>query len=116
MDYGPVDFQIIIELALIGGWGFWEYRRRDVLHKKAIIDLRDGVEPAPEVQPNWGRVMTTALVSVVLLTTSAGGLFFVNKIGFQWGCWPFIFIAELVLLAILLSMTALRDAGILRKG
>ncbi len=108
--------QIVVEIVLIAAWGFWEYRERDIRHKKMILELRNGIEPKFGNPPNWGRVTTTVITAFLLFLMILGGVIFVNRIGLHYTGALMILVAELTLVMVLLLMMAIRDAGILRKG
>jgi hypothetical protein len=106
----------IIVITLIVVWGFWEYHERDIRHKKAIHDLRNGTEPHYGTQPNWTKVATAAATAVALLVVDVAGISFFRRLLPLREGFLFVFIAELILFSALLLMMALRDAGKLRKG
>ncbi len=116
MELGTSNASTIIVIILIVVWGFWEYHERDIRHKKAIYDLRNGIEPQSGTRPNWTKVATTAATALVLLVVDVIGLFFFRRLVLLREAFLFIFVAELMLLSALLFMMALRDARKLRKG
>lgn len=116
MGYQGTAIQTAVMVASIAAWGFWEYRERDIRHKKAILDLRNNIESKAGSHPNWGKVATTVATSTLLVAMIIGGLIFVNRIGLHYAGPVLMFVTELMLVAILLLLMALRDAGILRKG
>lgn len=116
MDSQIAVIRIVVELAFFAAWGFWEYRERDIRHKKAIRELRNGIEPKFGSRPNWGKVTTTVITSLLLFVVIVGGMIFVNRTGLHYAGTVIILAVELAFVAVLLLLMAIRDAGILRKG
>ncbi|MCL5268306.1 MAG: hypothetical protein M1469_09420 [Bacteroidetes bacterium] len=116
MDYESSVIQVVVMIALIAAWGIWEYREREVRHKKALLDLIKNVEPKPYRPQNWGKVATTMITAVLLMILDFGGIVFVGRIGVRFACPVVVLMAELTVVAILLFMMATRDMKLLKKG
>ncbi|MCL4510977.1 MAG: hypothetical protein M1470_07905 [Bacteroidetes bacterium] len=111
MNYEGIAISVAITL-----WGFWEYREREIRHRKALLDLQKNIEVKTGNPPSWSKVTTTVITSILLLIVIVGGMIFVNKIGLHYGKSLFVWLMELMFVAFLLLMMAMRDARILRKG
>ena len=116
MNYESSAIQIVVMIVLIAAWGFWEYREREIRHKKALLDLMNNVEPKPFRAQSWGRVITTLTMAGLLMLAAAGGIVFTANIGLQYAGPVIVLLAELMLVAVLLLMMGARDIKILKKG
>ena len=111
-----MNLESIAITAAIALWGFWEYREREIRHRKALLDLQKNIEVKTGNPPSWSKVTTTVITSILLLIVIVGGMIFVNRIGLHYARPVLIWLVELMLIALLLLMMAMRDVKILRKG
>lgn len=116
MNYETGILQTAIMIALIAIWGFWEYREREIRHRKDLLDLRNNVEPETRKTQNWGKVTTTVVTGALLLILDLGGIFFAAKEGIRSAAVVLVLLAELTVVAVLLLMMAARDIKVLKRG
>ena len=65
MEYGP-----LVIMVCIVGYGIYEYRRRERLHREWMESLRNGgALPVAAAGPPW-RLFTTGAVGVILLAAA----------------------------------------------
>lgn len=116
MGYWSVLIQTAVVVGLMAVWGIWEYREREIRHRKTILDLRSGVETKSRPGPNWAKVTTTSVVAFLLLAVIAGAAISAGNIGLHYAGPLLLWVLELALVAVILSMMAVRDAKKLREG
>lgn len=104
---------LIVAIAI---WGFWKYRERELLHKKAIFDLQRNAEVRTRELPNWGKVATTAgAFTFLIIIMVVGGILFVYNPSFRSFMFHLLPV-ELALVAFLLLMMVIRDVKILKRS
>lgn len=109
-----------IEVAVFAGaialWGIYEYREREIRHKKSLLDLQKNIEPKMGKPPDWNRVGTTIATAVLLFFVIVAGGILVARIGFHYGSFIMEALVGFAILDLLLFMMAIRDSRTLRKG
>ncbi len=117
---GNALFGTALFMFVIAAWGVWEYRERDLRHRKALLDLQSRLEPVNRRRPSWVNVITTAAVLLVLLIILNWGFnltlglvhSFYNPLGYLM----YSTLAELTVVAFLFLAMVVRDIKILRRG
>ncbi len=103
-----MDWTSLILAALIGIFGFVEYRRRERVHARRLADLRRGVAPSFErPRPQLISVVSTGIVASILLLLALSvflmGLATGKAIGPLSAVWGFFGLLFLCVLALFVT-------------
>lgn len=102
-------------LVVCALFAIWKYREVELLHKENIWALQRTGELRNRKQLNWGKVATTACVSILLFIVIVRGIIFANGLGGYGTFFIYLLLAELGLVVVTLSMVVIRDVKILRR-
>ena len=102
-------------LAVCVLFALWKYRELELRHKENILVLqRTGELPSRKPQ-SWGKVTTTACVSILLFVVIVRGIVFAGGLHGYENFFIYFLLAELSLIVVAMSMMVIRDVKILRR-
>ena len=97
-------------------FALWKYRERELRHKENILALQRTGELRNRKPQSWGKVTTTACVSILLFLVIIRGIVFASRLGGYENYFIYFLLVELSLVVVNLSMTVIRDVKILRRS